>query len=213
MGTGSSKYEQASQEEIKETLRETEEAETESSIRKKMLAPTSTTLIFWRKKITDKEGVQIAEELKANINLRTLDLSENYLGDPTAIKLAEALQYNNTLTELDLRSNRITAQGAAALAAVLTLDEGPGVNTTLRLLKINENWFGKRFDEKQIFWLCNGRVHWRAIHLNHTDLERRQEREWWKELMKQSYLEAFLGHAGDIYGDLLAIIIEYLVEP
>jgi Ran GTPase-activating protein (RanGAP) involved in mRNA processing and transport len=79
----------------------------------------------------------LAEALKRNQTLRTLDISKNGIGSAGAAALADALKMNTTLTTLDISSNyEIGDAGAAALAEALTH------NTSLTELWISNNNIG-----------------------------------------------------------------------
>ncbi|KJE97284.1 hypothetical protein CAOG_07718 [Capsaspora owczarzaki ATCC 30864] len=60
-------------------------------------------------------GQAIAEALKSNGTLTALNLNNNSIGDTGAQAFAEALEHNETLTDLDLRISRIGGAGTKAL--------------------------------------------------------------------------------------------------
>lgn len=66
--------------------------------------------------------------------IRSLDLSNNAIGDDMAVCLAHALKDNRTLTSLNLRRNAIRKEGMIALADAME------VNDTLVELNISENF-------------------------------------------------------------------------
>ncbi|KAG0275391.1 hypothetical protein BGZ97_010305, partial [Linnemannia gamsii] len=76
---------------------------------------------------------RLAEALKTNSTLITLNLEGNSIGDDGAKALSEALKTNSTLTTLDLGSNSIRDDGAKALAEALK------TNSTLTTLKLQGN--------------------------------------------------------------------------
>jgi hypothetical protein len=83
-----------------------------------------------------KEFGILAEALKTNSVLTTLDLRVNSIGSDGAKALAEALKTNSALTTLDLRANSIGDDGAKALAEALK------TNSTLTTLDLWENSIG-----------------------------------------------------------------------
>ncbi|KAG0375797.1 hypothetical protein BGX24_008647 [Mortierella sp. AD032] len=87
--------------------------------------------------IEGKEFARLAEALKTNSTLTTLDLKHNSIGDNGAKTLAEALKTNSTLTTLYLQGNSIGDSGAQALAEALKS------NSTLNTLDLQGNliWF------------------------------------------------------------------------
>ena len=60
----------------------------------------------------------ICAGLKANITVKTLDLSWNGFADEGAMAMGEALKTNNTLCSLDLRYNRISERGTLLLSTL-----------------------------------------------------------------------------------------------
>ncbi|KAK3819060.1 MAG: hypothetical protein J3R72DRAFT_529307 [Linnemannia gamsii] len=78
----------------------------------------------------------LAEALKTNSTLTTLNLRGNSIGHNGAKALAEALKTNSTLTTLDLWNNSIGSDGAKALAEALK------TNSTLTTLNLNRNSIG-----------------------------------------------------------------------
>ncbi|CAE6436311.1 unnamed protein product, partial [Rhizoctonia solani] len=76
----------------------------------------------------------IAQVLKRNRTLKTLNLSDNRIDVQGLVQLAEALKYNSTLTWLDLSSNPCSSpslEGIHVLRNALTL------NTTLHYLSLS----------------------------------------------------------------------------
>ncbi|KAG0050177.1 hypothetical protein BGZ83_005043 [Gryganskiella cystojenkinii] len=84
-------------------------------------------------KIDSKGAQTLAEALKTNSTLTTLNLSNNKIGDIEAQALAEALKTNSTLTTLTLLYNQIRDIGAQALAEALK------TNNTLTVLELGGN--------------------------------------------------------------------------
>ncbi|KAF9280109.1 hypothetical protein BGZ68_007479 [Mortierella alpina] len=83
-----------------------------------------------------KEIANIAEVLKTNSTLTSLDLRANSIGDNGAKALAEALKTNSTLTTLNLRYNSIGDSGGQALVEALM------TNSTLTTLDLAHNSIG-----------------------------------------------------------------------
>ena len=80
------------------------------------------------------EGLmQLAECLRVNATLTSLNLRLNYIGHDGARQLAESLRVNATLTSHDLSNNRIGDAGARQLAESLR------VNATLTNLDLGGN--------------------------------------------------------------------------
>jgi len=61
----------------------------------------------------------LAQSLRANTNLRELNLWINHIGDDGVVALSEVLQRNSTVTRLDLFNNDIGDTGACAVADLL----------------------------------------------------------------------------------------------
>jgi hypothetical protein len=80
--------------------------------------------------------VALAEALRTNTSLTTLELYNNQIGDAGAVALAEALRTNTSLTTLNLSGNQIGDAGAVALAIALR------TNTSLTALWILDNQIG-----------------------------------------------------------------------
>ncbi|KAF9536772.1 hypothetical protein EC957_009735, partial [Mortierella hygrophila] len=78
----------------------------------------------------------LADALKTNSTLTTLDLRGNSIGSDGAKALAEALKTNSILTTLDLGGNSIGSDGAKALAEALK------TNSTLTTLNLWYNSIG-----------------------------------------------------------------------
>lgn len=64
-------------------------------------------------------ALAVAECLKVNDKIRSINLGDNWLGDAGCEAMAEVLAVNVTLTSLSLASNRIGKPGAQALASKL----------------------------------------------------------------------------------------------
>ena len=100
--------------------------------------PTLKEVLVMFKNIGDEEAIVIAEALKVNTKLTTLNISANNIGVAGAQALAEALKVNTTLTSLNMSMNNIGYAGAEALANAL----GKDGNRTLTTLNINYNNIG-----------------------------------------------------------------------
>ncbi|CAF1592671.1 unnamed protein product, partial [Didymodactylos carnosus] len=77
---------------------------------------TLTTLNLENNEISVRGGEALAEALKVNKTLTTLNLAGNQISDGGGEALAEALKMNKTLTTLDLARNQISVRGGEALA-------------------------------------------------------------------------------------------------
>ncbi|KJE93971.1 hypothetical protein CAOG_04680, partial [Capsaspora owczarzaki ATCC 30864] len=86
--------------------------------------------------IGDAEAQAIAEALKVNTKLTTLELNKNQIGDVGAQALAEALKVNTRLNFLQLSENQIGDAGAQSIAEALK------VNKKLTFLFLADNQFG-----------------------------------------------------------------------
>ena len=95
-----------------------------------------TTLNLHGNKIGDDGAAALAECLKYNRSLTTLNLHGNGIGDYGAAALAECLKYNTSLTTLNLHGNKIGDDGAAALAECLKY------NRSLTTLNLHGNGIG-----------------------------------------------------------------------
>ena len=84
-------------------------------------------------KIGDEGAKALAEALKVNATVKELYLTDCGIGDDGAAALAEALRSNTSLTTLSLAACRIGDAGAAALAAALRS------NTSLSVLNLERN--------------------------------------------------------------------------
>ena len=81
---------------------------------------TNTTVTTFTLTDSSKDGAKsLAECLKYNTSLTTLDLRLNNIGDDGAAALAECLKHNTSLTTLYLHGNGIGDDGVAALAECL----------------------------------------------------------------------------------------------
>jgi len=83
-----------------------------------------------------KGAAAIAEALRGNEVLTTLDLRYNDIGPAGGIAIGKALEINEVLTNLVLRNNNIGDEGAKALAAALR------VNGVLKSLNLYFNNIG-----------------------------------------------------------------------
>ena len=88
------------------------------------------------KKISDPGATALAQALRHNFRLVTLDLSNNSITDAGATAVAQALHHNSTLRKLDLSNNSITDAGATAVAQALHH------NSTLWKLDLSNNSIG-----------------------------------------------------------------------
>lgn len=67
-----------------------------------------------KKKISDDQGVMLAEMLSGNKHLLKLELEGNLLGPKTILHLGKILtESNHTLSYLDLENNNLTNSGAS----------------------------------------------------------------------------------------------------
>ena len=83
------------------------------------------------------EGViSLAKALKENSSITTLDLSYNKIGPEAATALAEAFKVNSTITMVNLRWNNMGDTGATALAEALK------ENSTIQSVNLFYNNFG-----------------------------------------------------------------------
>merc|ERR1712096_569572 len=71
-------------------------------------------------------AVALAEALKTNTTVQTIDLGSNRIGPEGAVALAEALKTNTTVQKIDLGSNSIGPEGAVALAEALKTNRPGG---------------------------------------------------------------------------------------
>ena len=78
-------------------------------------------------------ALALADALRLNVPIRSLDILGNELGNSGARILSLALKANTTLTDLTLSYNSITYTGALLLAEAL------GCNTTLETLDLGYN--------------------------------------------------------------------------
>ena len=86
--------------------------------------------------IQNEGAIAIAHGLKVNFSLTSLNLSSNSVQQEGAIAIAKALQMNITLTLLDLGENQIHQVGATSIAKALTY------NPTLLDLGCNQQFSG-----------------------------------------------------------------------
>ncbi|KAF9176758.1 hypothetical protein BGZ50_009716 [Haplosporangium sp. Z 11] len=97
---------------------------------------TLTTLDLRNNSIGDNGAQALSEALKINSTLTTLDLSANSIGDNGAVALSEAFKTNSTLITLDLSANSIGDNGAQMLSEALK------TNLTLTTLNLRNNSIG-----------------------------------------------------------------------
>ena len=95
-----------------------------------------TTLNLHGNQIGDEGIFKLTEALKPNTTITTLHLSGNQIGDEGASKLAEALKTNTTITTLWLSSNRIGDKGASNLAEALK------INASITTLDLSDSQMG-----------------------------------------------------------------------
>ncbi|KAG0311509.1 hypothetical protein BGZ99_010121, partial [Dissophora globulifera] len=88
------------------------------------------------KSIEEKDLKELADALKINATLTTLNFTHSSIGDNGAQMLLEALKANSTLTTLNLRSNSIGLIGAQALSKLLK------INSSLTTLHLDSNSIG-----------------------------------------------------------------------
>jgi serine/threonine protein kinase len=93
----------------------------------------STMISISRSALCDEDMKMIAEELKTNKTVHSLNLSHNRLSNIGAIAIAELLEVNKTINKVSLSNNNISSDGAARLARALT------INQTLIYLKVGKN--------------------------------------------------------------------------
>ena len=84
-------------------------------------------------RLGDQDATAIADALKVNGALTTLDLDYNEIGDHGATAIADALKVNGVLTTLWLTNNKIGDQGASAIGEALKFNDE---------LKLKELWVG-----------------------------------------------------------------------
>ncbi|KAF9176569.1 hypothetical protein BGZ50_000303 [Haplosporangium sp. Z 11] len=80
---------------------------------------TLTTLDLGNNSIKDSGAVVLSEALKTNLTLTILDLGINSIGNNGAVALSEALKTNSTLTTLNLEGNSVGVNGVLALSEAL----------------------------------------------------------------------------------------------
>jgi Ran GTPase-activating protein (RanGAP) involved in mRNA processing and transport len=102
---------------------------------------TVTSLDFGGKFVGDACARVLAASLKVNTTLTSLEISDSSVGDAGAGALAEVLQANTTLTSLHLYGNSVGVVGATALAQALEVN---GTLTTLDLMNNSINAAGAR---------------------------------------------------------------------
>ena len=94
-------------------------------------------LSLFGERIGDEGAKQLAEALRNNRRLRTLDLWSNDIGPKGAAALAAALAVNNKLDKLYLNENKVGAEGARALVKALA-----SPSTVLTSLWLSRNGLG-----------------------------------------------------------------------
>ena len=93
-------------------------------------------LLLGEKRLNDEDCKGIAEVIRHNTALTTLDLGDNYIGDTGASAIAVALPFNGVMTVLWLGGNKIGDAGAVSLV------EGLKHNGALQVLVLNHNQIG-----------------------------------------------------------------------
>jgi len=123
-------------------------------------------------------AASIAEALKVNSTLKSLNLGSNWIEDSGAASIAEALKVNSTLLSLSLHYNAIKDSGAASIAEALkvnsslthlylyinnvrdsgamSLGEALKVNSTLTLLRLDKDKLGESGKKALREGQCNG---------------------------------------------------------
>jgi hypothetical protein len=106
------------------------------AVRKAGVKEAKLDLPYWKGKDDDDNiylhMTDIANFLKTDKTLRSLDLSNSCFFDNCATTLASALNCNSTLTHLNLGDHRLTERGFAALEQALM------VNTTLQSISLEK---------------------------------------------------------------------------
>ena len=93
--------------------------------------------------LSDKEGASICAVVENNANLKSLDLSNNDLGEKSCIALNNALMVNLGLTDLNLSWNKLRAKG------VTHISEGLQPNLGLHYLGLA--WVGMQDSGAEAF--------------------------------------------------------------
>lgn len=88
-----------------------------------LISSSSGALDLSNKQVEEVECWVIADALKINSTVTSLNLCSNLINDEGAKALAEALKVNATLTTLNLGGNRITEEGAKAVAEALKINK------------------------------------------------------------------------------------------
>src|SRR3990167_5808111 len=91
----------------------------QSNIIQRLRLNTKASLDLSMKVLSDTDLKELAEALKVNSTITTIDLRSNKIDAAGAQALAEALKVNSTITTIDLMHNQIGAAGAQALAEAL----------------------------------------------------------------------------------------------
>jgi len=102
------------------------------------LPATLTSIDFLGHYIGASAAAALADTLRDNSTLKTLNLRKNSIGDDGIEALAEALKFNRTLISLDLRENCISEVGAAMLAEALRFNKSL-TKINLSFNRINED--------------------------------------------------------------------------
>jgi Leucine Rich repeat len=95
--------------------------------------------------VIGNEGAkELAETLKLNSTLKSLNLRHNSIGENGAIMLAVALSQNSGITSLNLSDNSIREEGAIAFAKTLER------NSTLNSLNLENNLFKEDEEDDEV---------------------------------------------------------------
>jgi hypothetical protein len=73
--------------------------------------------------VGEKDGVALAECLKANACIKTLDITGNFLMEAGGVAVANALAVNRSLTSLNISQNRLGSGVGQAFAAMAQTNE------------------------------------------------------------------------------------------
>lgn len=124
---------------IKEVIFEEEDLKPEHAkeLAERMRNNKSLTSLNLSMNLLGDQGVQFIAEVLNTTALKTLDISTNMIGDKGMRAIALALMDNKTLTSLNLDMNKIGDEGAVMMASALQK------NTTLKYLNLSENYLTK----------------------------------------------------------------------
>jgi len=109
---------------------------------------------------TDIDAIIIAELLKANTEVKRLDLARNQIGDAGACALASMLGDNSTIEYLNLESNTFGERGGNAFCEAL------GVNSSVQYLNLMYNSVPTSVQDKtRKMWQNSARGQGVGLHL------------------------------------------------